>query len=111
MDGTFDFDVTVERGADQVLYELIAPDGTRTTQLEKVYGDGACWSGKIASPALWSAETPNLYTLTLTTMAKGRKIETARLDVGFRSVEYLSLAWVSSENQSVNSKYLLSSST
>ena len=87
MDGTFDFDATVERGADQVLYELTAPDGKRTTQLEKVYGDGACWSGKIASPALWSAETPNLYNLTLTTMAKGRKIETARLDVGFRSVE------------------------
>lgn len=87
MNGAFDFDVDVEPGATQVRYELAGPDGSALTQVEKVYGDGACWNGTIGNPALWSAETPNLYSLRITTFAGKKAVETAMLDVGFRSVE------------------------
>lgn len=87
MTGAFDFDVEVEPGATGVLYQLTAPDGSVLTQTEKVYGSGACWNGKIEAPALWTAETPNLYTLQISSLAGRKKIETATLNVGFRSVE------------------------
>ena len=88
MTGAFDFDVTVSGGAKYVRYELTAPNGTTISQLEKVYGDGACWNGKLGAPELWSAETPNLYILKVTTLNGCKKpVESATLDVGFRSVE------------------------
>ena len=88
MYGAFDFDVEVEPGATQVRYELTAPDGSVLSSTEKVYGSGACWSGRIENPALWSAETPNLYQLRITTLNACRKaVESVTLDVGFRSVE------------------------
>ena len=86
MSGAFDFDVRTS-GADQVRYELTAPDGVRTVKTEKTYGGSASWNGKIAEPKLWSAEEPNLYTLRITTLLKGKAVESAMLDVGFRSVE------------------------
>ena len=88
MDGVFDFDVTVDKGASKVLYELTAPNGTVLTKTEKVYGGGACWNGKIANPELWSAESPKLYMLKVTSLTSGKKpIETAIVNVGFRTVE------------------------
>lgn len=43
---------------------------------------------KIASPFLWSAETPNLYTLLITLKDdKGNLIETTSCQIGFRKVE------------------------
>ena len=86
MYGAFDFDVATN-GADQVRYELISPDGKRLVQVEKTYDGGACWNGKLPDPKLWSAETPNLYTLRITTIKGKKEIEKATLDVGFRSVE------------------------
>ena len=86
MFGAFDFDVKAP-GADQVRYELSAPDGRRSIQVEKTYDGCACWNGKIDNPRLWSAEEPNLYTLRITSMLKGKAVESAMLDVGFRSVE------------------------
>ena len=45
-------------------------------------------SGKVANPAKWSAETPNLYTLVLTLRdTKGDVIEAEHCDVGFRQIE------------------------
>jgi beta-galactosidase len=45
-------------------------------------------SKKISSPKLWTAETPNLYTLVLTLKdEKGNLIETTSCKVGFRKVE------------------------
>ena len=42
----------------------------------------------VAEPALWSAETPNLYTLLLTLLdAKGNTVEVESFRVGFRQVE------------------------
>ena len=38
-----------------------------------------------ASPALWSAETPHLYTLKLALLAGGQVLETLRCHIGFRT--------------------------
>ena len=74
MYGAFDFDVETN-GADQVRYELISPDGKRLVQVEKTYDGGACWNGKVPDPKLWSAETPNLYTLRITTLKARKKLK------------------------------------
>ncbi|SCC50655.1 beta-galactosidase [Kosakonia oryziphila] len=42
----------------------------------------------VATPALWSAETPNLYRLTVTLLdAQGNVLEAEACDIGFRKVE------------------------
>ena len=44
--------------------------------------------GKISKPDLWTAETPNLYTLLITLKdQQGNVIETVRDDIGFRHIE------------------------
>ena len=86
MNGAFDFDVTTAPEATAVRYELTAPDGSVLSRQEKVYSGSACWNGKIETPALWSAETPNLYTLSVTAYIRNKAVETATLNVGFRSV-------------------------
>ncbi len=46
------------------------------------------YSGKLTDPKKWSAEAPNLYTLVLTLKdAKGKVIEMASCNVGFRTSE------------------------
>lgn len=42
----------------------------------------------VAGPDLWSAETPNLYTLVLSLMDDGRLVEARSCPVGFRKVEF-----------------------
>ena len=41
----------------------------------------------VASPALWSAETPNLYTLKVAARKSGTVVESTSVDFGFRTVE------------------------
>lgn len=41
----------------------------------------------VANPAKWTAETPNLYTLTVTVKKKDKTVEVAKVRVGFRKVE------------------------
>ncbi|NQZ09613.1 MAG: DUF4981 domain-containing protein, partial [Algicola sp.] len=44
--------------------------------------------GKLSNPQLWTAETPNLYTLLITLKdKKGQVLETLREDIGFRHIE------------------------
>ncbi len=44
--------------------------------------------GEVANPALWNAETPNLYCLSLTSLnKKGVATQTVSTDFGFRTVE------------------------
>ncbi len=46
--------------------------------------------GKVNAPALWSAETPNLYTLLVNLKdAQGNIIESVRNDIGFRHLEVI----------------------
>jgi len=44
-------------------------------------------SFKVENPQLWSAETPNLYELVLTTSANGKLLEAECIRIGFRTVE------------------------
>lgn len=45
-------------------------------------------SAEVMSPALWTAETPNLYNLVLSlTDPEGKTVETINTEIGFRSVE------------------------
>lgn len=41
----------------------------------------------IAEPAKWTAETPNLYTLTVTLEKNGKVVEAVPINVGFRKIE------------------------
>jgi len=41
----------------------------------------------VERPRLWSAETPNLYTLELTLLAEDRPLETIRRNIGFRRIK------------------------
>lgn len=42
---------------------------------------------RLANPAKWTAETPNLYTLSATSFVKGKEGETIRIKAGFRKIE------------------------
>jgi hypothetical protein len=52
-----------------------------------VHGDTAIISGAFASPALWSAETPNLYAVTFTLANDSGAIHERRERFGFRTLE------------------------
>ena len=47
----------------------------------------AVWSSSLASPKLWSAEEPNLYTLEVEALSKGKVSENTAIEIGFRTVE------------------------
>ena len=47
----------------------------------------AVWSSSLASPKLWSAEDPNLYTLEVEALSKGKVSENTAIEIGFRTVE------------------------
>jgi beta-galactosidase len=81
------------------LAELLDPEGQlvwkesiKDARIEGAKGDAATgWTfalpGKIPSPRLWTAETPRLYTLVITTLADdGRELDAQRHRVGFRSI-------------------------
>lgn len=58
-------------------------------------------SQKVKSPKLWSAETPNLYTLLITLLDENKKpVEYVSSRIGFRSVE------IKNGNLLVNGKYI-----
>ena len=87
MYGAFRFDATLREGATAALFEITAPDGTVLRERRKAEKGHAVWEGQYPDPKLWSAETPNLYTLKVTALSGRKKVETASLDFGFRSVE------------------------
>jgi len=78
-----------------VIAQLLDPAGR--TVFEQVVSSGSiaprgtekrATSHAVAAPQLWSAETPNLYTLLLTTEnANGKVLEVIPWKVGFRSVD------------------------
>jgi hypothetical protein len=92
-DGTFTVDVVTEgiTTADRIVAQLRGPDG-------KAHGgrfSGAVTSGSsttrlattAAGPDLWTAETPNLYTLEVTLQQGDRDLHTFTERFGFRTVE------------------------
>ena len=87
MYGNFNFDASLKDGAEAARFEIIGPDGTSLRKELPVAGGHAVWDGKLDAPLLWSAETPNLYTLHVSSCADGKVVERASLDFGFRTSE------------------------
>ena len=87
MTGEFNIDVTLKEGANEAGMEIVGPDGTNLRKVIGVENGHAIWKGRTLDPLLWSAETPNLYTLNVTSLVKGKPVETVSLNFGFRSVE------------------------
>ncbi|HEU5134006.1 MAG TPA: glycoside hydrolase family 2 TIM barrel-domain containing protein [Steroidobacteraceae bacterium] len=54
---------------------------------ESIHGDIAIFKGSFASPALWSAETPNLYSVTFTLTNDAGPVHEHRERFGFRTFE------------------------
>ncbi|MBO7643597.1 MAG: DUF4981 domain-containing protein [Bacteroidales bacterium] len=86
MNGNYSFDATLGEGADAARFEVIGPDGNVWRATESSVGGHSVLSGTLANPLLWSAETPNLYTLRITSLSADKAVESATLDFGFRSV-------------------------
>ena len=86
MRGSFKFDATLKAGATEARFDIFGPDGNVLREVREVIDGHAVWEDKLLDPLLWSAETPNLYTLGVTAMAGGKPMETVTLDFGFRSV-------------------------
>ncbi len=83
-DGTLGIDLKT-KGNPTVELSLAAPDGT-VVAAQAVKGSGKT-ELSVANPLKWTAETPNLYTLTATVSNGGKVIESIPVKVGFRKVE------------------------
>lgn len=96
-EGRFELDVTLEDYAGEdtavsVSYELLDPArGMASVLSDEAKANGSktvSLRGVVEAPRLWSAETPNLYTLLVTLRdARGQALEVVRDDIGFRRIE------------------------
>ncbi len=88
MDGDFTIKSEVTKGIKRLEYEILdkagkqVASGQATPSKLKVEA-----SGSVKNPALWSAETPELYTLKVKAFDRFSLVESASVDFGFRSVE------------------------
>ena len=88
MDGAFTVDTKVTRGIKKVNVGIYDKEGKQVASAEAVPVKGlARLTGTVASPALWSAEIPNLYTLKVTASDTKGVAESTSVDFGFRTVE------------------------
>lgn len=89
MDGNFTVSAEVTSGVRSLAFEIADSEGNTVASLSgKPLKDGTCTlSGTVADPALWSAETPVLYTLKAKAFTKGGLSESASVRFGFRTVE------------------------
>ncbi len=77
----------------EILIELLDEDGravlsdTRVQEVEAGGSESVSLTFPVADPALWTAETPNLYTLVLENRAASSPTQVISRKVGFRSVE------------------------
>ena len=88
MDGKFTATALVTSGVREVRFEIVDKagksvySGTATPRKSM-----AVVSGSVGNPRLWSAETPELYTLKVAAYGRKDLIESADVDFGFRTVE------------------------
>ncbi|MBO4557720.1 MAG: DUF4981 domain-containing protein [Bacteroidales bacterium] len=88
MYGGYGIGVTTTKGIKKVEYTIedargkIVASGTLKPRKQI-----ATAAGSVASPALWSAETPNLYTLKVKALTSRGVAESTSVSFGFRSVE------------------------
>ena len=99
--GHLELDLTIvnegeQHAASRIEFELLDPEaglervasGTALLGLPAESSGDITLAGTIDEPRLWTAETPNLYTLLITHRdALGRTLEVIREDLGFRRVE------------------------
>ena len=88
MDGNFTVSTKVTAGVKSVHVAVLDKDGTMAAYCEaKPEKGSATLTGSVKNPRLWSAETPNLYTLNLMVTDKKGEVESTFIDFGFRTVE------------------------
>ena len=88
MNGAFKLKALVTSGIKSIKYTIEDAGGAVVAQgqAKPKKGVAEC-SGKVADPALWSAETPNLYTLKIEAYTSKGFAESTAIDFGFRSVQ------------------------
>ncbi len=98
MYGKMDVTSFVSKGVASVAYEVTGPDGKRVAAFDAAVArrgetspEGykvVRSSASVSDPALWSAESPTLYTLKVTARdKKGNVAESTAIPFGFRTVE------------------------
>ena len=97
MNGNLSVLAKVTPGIVSLDYEVVAPDGKsvatfscgvgRTAVKEKDGCLAVSSDAKVDSPLLWSAESPDLYTLKVKASDKTGVVESTSIDFGFRTVE------------------------
>lgn len=88
MDGVVDIDVEATKGIASVKAEIKSGENTIWSCVSQVIKGVASIDDSVASPRLWSAEEPNLYTLVVTGYdAKGAEKDCGSLKFGFRTVQ------------------------
>ncbi len=87
MYGDFCIDATLRKGADAARFEIFGPDGKFFSNEIPVQDGHAVWKDKMPGALLWSAETPNLYSLRVVALSGRKAQETVSLDFGFRTSE------------------------
>lgn len=88
MNGNFSAVAKVSAGVNKLNFNIIDATGKAVATMGAVPVKGvASVSAKVADPALWSAEQPNLYTLKVEAYAGKTLAESTAIDFGFRTVE------------------------
>lgn len=88
MNGAFSAVACVTTGVSRVNFAVLDAGGVQVASMSAVPAKGkAEVSAKVQNPALWSAETPNLYTLKVEAYAGKALAESTVIDFGFRTVE------------------------
>lgn len=83
-------ELTIDRPEGTVCAVLTDAAGQTVLTMEAPAAAQVELAAEVPNAALWSAETPNLYTLTITlTDASGAVAEVSRLEVGFRQFEMI----------------------
>jgi len=88
MDGRLSVKTLVSNGISAVKYELTDRDGKSVVSGQSnVIKGTSTYEATVPDVKLWSAEVPNLYTLKIAALSKGKVSESTKLDVGFRTVK------------------------
>lgn len=82
-DGVFSIETEQTEGGVRFVDYTISRDGLTVAKIHSVDGNA---TGRIEHPALWTAETPNLYHLEARVPVSKTAFETLSLDFGFRDV-------------------------
>ena len=86
-DGTLNIAVDL-KGSGTVALDLTDTQGNSVGQRADLKGSGKLNTTlSISNPAKWTAETPNLYTLTATLKNGNNVVEVIPVKVGFRKIE------------------------